>query len=38
MTAADSIHQFNVKTIDGKDQSLAEYKGKVALIVNLASQ
>ncbi len=37
MTAADSIHEFTVKTIDGAQQPLAAYKGKVALIVNVAS-
>jgi glutathione peroxidase len=30
--------QFTVKTIDGKDQNLADYKGKVVLIVNVASK
>jgi glutathione peroxidase len=29
---------FKVKTIDGKDVSLDKYKGKVVLIVNVASQ
>lgn len=33
-----SIYNFTVKTIDGKEKSLAEYKGKVLLIVNVASQ
>jgi len=32
------VLDFTVKTIDGKDQSLAEYKGKVLLIVNVASK
>ena len=33
-----TIHEFKVKTIDGKDVSLAEYKGKVVLVVNTASK
>lgn len=33
-----SVYDFKVKTIDGKEASLAEYKGKVLLIVNTASQ
>lgn len=32
------IHQFTVKTIDGKTRSLAEYKGKTLLVVNTASK
>jgi glutathione peroxidase len=38
--AADSTGplQFNVKDIDGKDVSLADYRGKVVLIVNVASR
>ena len=35
---ATSIHDFTVKTIDGKDKSLADYKGKVLLVVNVASE
>src|SRR2546423_4440512 len=30
--------QFTVKDIDGKDVNLADYKGKVVLIVNVASK
>ena len=30
--------QFTVKDIDGKEQDLADYKGKVVLIVNVASK
>jgi glutathione peroxidase len=33
-----SVHDFNVKTIRGQDKSLADYKGKVLLIVNVASE
>ena len=36
--AADNIHEFTMKTIDGKPMSLAAYKGKVVLAVNVASQ
>ena len=32
-----TIYDFNMKNIDGKDVSLADYKGKVVLIVNVAS-
>ncbi len=32
------IYSFNVKTIDGKETTLAQYKGKAMLIVNVASQ
>ena len=33
-----SIYEFNVQTIDHKEQSLADYKGKVVLIVNTATK
>ncbi|KAL9251770.1 putative glutathione peroxidase 7, chloroplastic [Drosera capensis] len=33
-----SIHDFTVKDIDGKDVSLGKFKGKVLLIVNVASR
>ena len=32
------IYSFNVKTIDGKEKSLADFKGKTLLIVNTASR
>ncbi len=32
------IYRFNVKTIDGKEVSLSDFKGKVLLIVNVASK
>ena len=35
---ARSIYDFTMKTIDGKDAALSVYKGKVVLIVNVASQ
>jgi glutathione peroxidase len=33
-----NIYDFNVKTIDGKEISMSQYKGKVLLIVNVASK
>jgi len=33
-----NIYDFNLKTIDGKEVSLNKYKGKVILIVNVASE
>ena len=33
-----SVHDFSAKSIDGKDVALADYKGKVLLIVNVASK
>ena len=32
-----SVYDFKMKDIDGKDVSLSQYKGKVLLIVNVAS-
>ena len=37
-TNAESIYDIKLKDIDGKDTSLAAYKGKVLLIVNVASK
>src|SRR5665213_2895358 len=34
----NSIYQFNVQTLDGEEISLSEYKDKVLLIVNTASE
>ncbi len=34
----EHIYEFSMKTIDGEDRSLAAYKGKVLLIVNVASK
>lgn len=31
------IYGFTMKTIEGKDKSLADYKGKVVMVVNTAS-
>ncbi len=36
--AADSLYDIPLKDIDGKDTSLKQYKGKVLLIVNVASK
>ena len=36
--AASSVHDFTLKSIDGKDAPLSSYKGKVLLLVNVASQ
>src|SRR5436190_291236 len=36
--AAASIYDIKLKDIDGKETSLAPYKGKVLLIVNVASK
>lgn len=35
--APQSLHQFTLKTIDGKPMPMAQYKGKVVLLVNTAS-
>ena len=35
---AESLHDIKVKDIDGKDAALGDYKGKVLLIVNVASK
>jgi glutathione peroxidase len=33
-----NVHEFKVKSIDGSEVPLSSYKGKVLLIVNVASQ
>ena len=33
-----NLYDFSAQTIDGKEQSLRDYAGKVALVVNVASQ
>jgi glutathione peroxidase len=33
-----TFHDFTMKTIDGKEQSFADYRGKALLVVNVASQ
>ena len=37
-TAAKSVYDFTVKSIDGKDVKLSQYKGKKLLFVNTASE
>src|SRR5215831_161132 len=36
--AASSVHEFSLPSIDGSPAPLSAYKGRVALIVNVASQ
>jgi glutathione peroxidase len=36
--AASSIHEFNLNSIDGKPAPLSTYKGKIVLVVNVASR
>ncbi|MDP9141747.1 MAG: glutathione peroxidase [Pseudomonadota bacterium] len=38
MGSADSVYGFEAKTIDGRQQSFADYAGKVLLVVNVASK
>jgi glutathione peroxidase len=38
LLAASSIYNFTLNSIDGKPAPLANYKGKVVLVVNVASQ
>ncbi len=33
-----NVYDFTAKTIDGEDQKLADYEGKVLLVVNVASK
>jgi glutathione peroxidase len=33
-----TVYDFNARTVDGEDRSLADYKGKVLLVVNVASE
>ncbi len=37
-TATGTVYDFTVKSIDGKDVKLSQYKGKKLLIVNTASE
>ncbi len=37
-SAASTIHEFTLNSIDGQPASLAQFKGKVVLIVNVASK
>lgn len=38
LMAASSIHDFTLTTIDGKPAPLSDYKGKVVMLVNVASK
>lgn len=38
LLAASGIYRFTLNSIDGKPAPLADYKGKVVLVVNVASQ
>jgi glutathione peroxidase len=38
MEQQPKLYSFSMKTIDGKDKPLSEYKGKVLMIVNVASK
>lgn len=38
LMAADSVHDFKMKNIEGKEVALSDYKGKVLLVVNVASK
>jgi glutathione peroxidase len=38
MFAASSIHEFTMNSLTGQPVSLADYKGKVVLVVNVASK
>jgi glutathione peroxidase len=33
-----TVHDFSARTIDGREQSLRDFKGKVLLLVNVASK
>ena len=35
---ASSVHEFTMKSIDGKPVDLSSYKGKILLLVNVASK
>jgi glutathione peroxidase len=35
---ATSLHDFKMTTIKGEEQKLSEYKGKVVMVVNVASK
>jgi len=38
METQPPLYSFTMKTIDGKDKQLSDYKGKVLMIVNVASK
>jgi glutathione peroxidase len=33
-----TLHEFSARTIDGEERSLADFRGRVALVVNVASK
>jgi glutathione peroxidase len=37
-TVAKSLHELEVKTLEGQPKKLSEFKGKVLLVVNVASE
>ena len=38
MSGTESVYDFTMKTVDGHERKLSEYRGKVLLIVNVASR
>jgi glutathione peroxidase len=38
MQMENSFYSFNAKTLQGKEKTMAEYKGKVVVVVNTASK
>lgn len=38
LTGDERLYSFTMKTIDGKEESLGSYKGKVLMLVNVASR
>ena len=38
METQPALYSFSMKTIDGNDKNLSDYKGKVLMIVNVASK
>jgi glutathione peroxidase len=38
LSAADSVHDFSLKSIDGQDLPLSSFRGKAVLLVNTASR
>ena len=38
MSGTESVYDFTMKTIDGHERKLSDYRGKVLLIVNVASK
>lgn len=38
LSAASTIHEFTLKSIDGQQVPLAQFKGQVVLVVNVASR